>query len=44
MDLCEYEASLIYKESFRIGSKGTQKNPVSKKQNKEDKYEYYYGV
>ena len=30
MDLCEFKASLVYRESSRIGSKATQRNPVSK--------------
>ena len=30
-DLCEFESSLVYRVSFRIGSKATQRNPVSEK-------------
>ena len=29
-DLCEFKASLVYRVSSRIGSKATQRNPVSK--------------
>ena len=32
VDLCEFEASLVSRASARIGSKATQRNPVSKKQ------------
>ena len=31
-DLCEFEASLVYRASFRTGTKATQRNPVLKKQ------------
>ena len=30
--LCEFEASLVYKASYRTASKATQRNPVSKNQ------------
>jgi hypothetical protein len=33
MDLCEFKASPVYRASYRI-TKATQRNPVSKKQNK----------
>ena len=33
-DLCKFEASLVYRESARIGSKATQRNPVSKNKTK----------
>ena len=34
-DFCEIKASLVYRVSFRTGSKATQRNPVLKKiQNK----------
>ena len=31
-DLCEFKASLVYREHSRTGSKATQRNPVSKNQ------------
>ena len=36
-DLYEFEASMVYRVSSRTGSKATQRNPVSKKQNKTNK-------
>ena len=39
-NLCEFEASLVYKVSFGTGPKTTYRNPVSKnktKQKKEDR-------
>lgn len=30
-DLCEFEASFVYRESFRM-AKDTQRNPISKDQ------------
>ena len=33
VDLCEFEASLVYRENSRT-VKGAQRNPVSKSQNK----------
>ena len=41
-DLCEFEASLVYRASSWIGSKATQKNPVSKnkKQNKKEQSKF----
>ena len=34
VDLCKFDARLVYQASARMGSKVTQKNPVSKKPNK----------
>ena len=34
VDLCEFEVSLVSRASARIGSKSTQRNPVSKKKKK----------
>ena len=31
-DICEFEASLVYRASSRTGSKATKRNPVSKHQ------------
>ena len=42
-DLCESEASLVYRVSSRTGSKTTQRNPVSK-QNKQTKKEKRKGL
>ena len=36
VDLCEFKASLVSRASARIGSKATQRNPVSKKQKKKN--------
>ena len=36
-DLCEFEAILVSRASARIGSKATQRNPVSKNKNKKRK-------
>ena len=36
MDLCEFKASVVYRESSRTAS-ATQKNPVSKYQKKKEK-------
>ena len=33
-DLCEFEASLVYRASSRTGSKATQRNPILKKKRK----------
>ena len=33
MDLCEFEASLVYKESSRTGSKATEKPCLGNKKN-----------
>ena len=35
VDLCEFEASLVYRPSSRTDSKATQRYPVSKNQNRE---------
>ena len=40
-DLCEFEASLVYRGSSRTGSKATQRNPVSNKKKKEYVIEHY---
>ena len=34
VDLCEFKLSLVYRVSFRTGSKATQRNPVLKNQSK----------
>ena len=34
VDLCEFKASLVYKVRYRTARTATQRNPVSKKQNK----------
>ena len=36
-DLCEFDASLVYKASSRTGSKSTQRNPVLKKISNQNK-------
>ncbi|EGW12670.1 hypothetical protein I79_021887 [Cricetulus griseus] len=36
-DLCEFEASLVYRASARIGSKTSKRNPVSGRKTKENK-------
>ena len=35
MDLCEFEASLVFRASSRTGSKATKRNTVSKNQKRE---------
>ena len=35
-DLCEFEASLVYRVSSRKAPKATQRNPVSKKEEEEE--------
>ena len=38
-DLCEFEDSLVYRVSSRVGSKAIRRNAVSKNQKKERKKE-----
>ena len=34
-ELCEFKASLVYKESSRLARAVTQRNPISKSKNKQ---------
>ena len=34
VDLCEFEARLVYRVNSKIGSKATQRNPLSKNKTK----------
>ena len=37
MDIFEFKANLVYRASYRTGSKATQRNPVSKTKTKQNK-------
>jgi hypothetical protein len=41
MDLCEFETSLVYRESSRIARTTTQRNPVSKNQKRWGELYYF---
>lgn len=43
-DLCEFESSLLYKNSSRIAKAVTHRNPVSKKQKKNRTILYTNGI
>ena len=38
MDLCEFEASLVYRVSSRTDAKARQRNPVLKNKTKQNKH------
>ena len=39
MDLCEFEANLVYRVSSKTGFKATQRNPVSGREKEKKKKE-----